>query len=101
MVLQMSVASAALASVMLFLHLKELRRKWNASRDYHNMGLLYCQLRDDSSMNSEKWKELLPIFEYAEERYLRLHPYAKVPLLYSEAVKDEIDDLPCQHVGSL
>jgi hypothetical protein len=64
------------------------------------MGKLFNQLRDDPFMSSEKWREWLPLFRDADDRFTETHLYIKEFGRYAELVEKEIDDLPFQTIGS-
>lgn len=87
-------------AIFLYRAKKVGRRELAATFYYCDMGDLYRELLDDPFMSSEKWKEWLPLFEDADRRFAEAHPYVKDFFRYAEAVKQEIDDLPLQEVGS-
>lgn len=80
----------------------ERRRRQDAAMTYwQDMGKKYHELIDDPFMSSEKWREWLPIFEDADRRFEEAYPHVKDFFRYGDVVRAEIDDLPCQEVGSL
>jgi len=96
------LAAVIIVSSFLLYVKKRLDDRADAATTYWcDMGSKYHELIDDPWMSSEKWKEWLPLFEDADRRYAETHPYIKGFYRYAEAVRREIDDLPCKEVGSL
>lgn len=93
---------AVVIGIVIFLYKAEKggKRELAAMIYYCDMGSLYHELIDDPFMSSEKWKKWLPLFEDADRRFAETHPYVKDFFRYAEAVREEIDDLPLQKVGS-
>lgn len=92
----------ALGRITLALHRQNKRAEvaaW-AEEDWIVMGDFFHELVDDPVMSNGKWKELLPLFRFADENFAKTHPNKKDFIRYADLVKDEISDSPYQEIGS-
>lgn len=80
-------------ATFLYLYKEKVDRSVEAVFYYCDMGDRFDEMRDDPFMSAEKWKEWLPLFEDADDRFAQTHPYIENPLRYSDLVRQEIENL--------
>lgn len=88
--------------VLIFLYRAKKRgdKEMAALQFWLNTGEIYHELRGSGSVTMEKWKMLIPLFDYADRWFAKTHPYVKEFSHYGDMARNEIDDLPCQLIGS-
>lgn len=86
--------------ILLYRTIKNENRALAAMHRWCNIGEIFHELRADPFMTTAKWKDLLPLFEEADQRFAETHRYIKKFTPYADLVRREIGYSSYEEVDS-